>query len=133
MRLVIGILISIGAGAMALADAPPSTPPSTPAQTVASTAQTVASTATSSPATAASAPHEATAAPDPREKLLKLKGYKLEMRHGEKLYCRSEEVLGSRLAGRKVCGSVEELLEREHASQEMAGAAQRTQLNPTGK
>jgi hypothetical protein len=55
------------------------------------------------------------------------------MRHGEKMYCRNEEVLGSRLAGRKVCGTVAELESREHLSQEMAGNAQRQQLNPTGK
>ena len=57
----------------------------------------------------------------------------MEMRHGEKMYCRNEEVLGSRLAGRKVCGTVAELESREHLSQEMAGNAQRQQLNPTGK
>jgi hypothetical protein len=89
--------------------------------------------ATPPTASATGASHEATAAIEPREKRLRLKGYRLEMRHGEKMYCRSEEVLGSRVAGRKVCGTVEELENREHLSQEMIGNVQRQQLNPTGK
>jgi hypothetical protein len=32
-----------------------------------------------------------------------------------------------------ICGTVEELENREHLSQEMVGNAQRQQLNPTGK
>jgi hypothetical protein len=118
MRLVVGMLVFVGTGAIAFADAPSPTP-----------TQSAASTATP----AASAPHETTAAIDPREKILRLKGYRLEMRRGEKLYCRSEEVLGSRLAGRRVCGTVDELQQREHLSQEMVESAQRTQLNTTGK
>jgi len=164
MRLVIGILACMGAGAIALADTPPPTPtqpaasgvtttPSpaavaspapvagaTPAPAAGATPAPAAGT-TPAPAAGTTPPtasatgvsHQATAAIDPREKLLRLKGYRLEMRHGEKMYCRSEEVLGSRLAGRKVCGTVEEVENREHLSQEMVGNAQRVQLNPTGK
>jgi len=55
------------------------------------------------------------------------------MRHGDKMYCRNEDVLGSRVAGRKVCGTVEELETREQLSKEMLGNAQRQQLNPSGK
>jgi hypothetical protein len=121
MRLVVGILAFIGAGAIAVADPPSPTP-----------TQSAASAATP-PTPVASAPHETTAAIDPREKNLRLKGYRLEMRHGVKMYCRNEEVLGSRLGGRKICGTVEDLQEREHLSREMAESAQRLQLNPTGK
>ena len=64
--------------------------------------------------------------------MLKLKGYRLEMRHGEKFYCRNEEVLGSRVGGRKVCGTVADLQDRERLSRDMAESAQRQQLNPTG-
>lgn len=151
MRLVIGILACVGAGAITLAD----TPPPTPTQSAASNVSTAvspaapAATATSAPATAATtepataatppttsatgASHETTTAIAPREKLLRLKGYRLETRNGEKMYCRNEEVLGSRLAGRKVCGTVEEIESRERISQEMVGSAQRTQLSPSGK
>jgi hypothetical protein len=151
MRLVIGILACVSAGAIALADTPPQTPTQpaassvttapSPAAAAAVAVPAPAAAATPAPAAAATPPatsatgasHEATAAIDPREKLLRLKGYRLEMRRGEKIYCRNEEVLGSRLAGRKVCGTVEELENREHLSQEMIGNAQRQQLNPTGK
>ena len=129
MRLVIGMLAFLGAGAVALAD-PPS---SAPAQSAATTATPPQSAATTPPAPAASPSHETTAAIDPREKALKAKGYRMETRNGEKMYCRSEEVLGSRLAGRKVCGTVSELEQREHLSRDMAENAQRMQLNPTGK
>jgi hypothetical protein len=142
MRLVIGMLASMGA-AIALADTPPPTPAQPAASDVAKAPSlaapvpvavaTPAPAAASPTASAANASHEAVAATDPREKMLRLKGYRLEMRHGEKMYCRSEEVLGSRLAGKKVCGTVEELQDREHLSQEMAASAQRQQLNPTGK
>ena len=141
MRLVIGILAFVGAGAMALADPPPPAPTqsaaatTTPPQSAATNAtphQSATTTATP-PAPVASPSHETTAAIDPREKGLRAKGYRLETRNGEKMYCRSEEVLGSRLAGRKVCGTVSELDQREHLSRDMAENAQRMQLNPTGK
>jgi hypothetical protein len=121
MRLVVGILAFIGAGAIAVAD-PPSAAPTLPAA--------VAATPSTS---AASAPHATPAAIDPREKMLKAKGYHLEMRNGEKYYCRSEEVLGSRVGGRKFCGTVADLADREQRSKDMAEGAQRQQLNPTGK
>jgi hypothetical protein len=121
MRLVVGMLAILGAGALALADAPSPTP-----------TQSATTTATP-PAPAASPAHETTAAMDPREKILRSKGYRLEVRHGEKMYCRNEEVLGSRLGGKKVCGTVADLEEREHLSRDMTESAQRLQLNPTGK
>jgi hypothetical protein len=127
MRLIIGILAFVGASAIAVADTPTPTP--TPSTASAATPPTTPTP----PTPAASAPHDTTAAIDPREKMLKLKGYRLEMRNGEKMYCRSEEVLGSRLGGRKTCGTVDALLEREHMSRELAESAQRQQLNPTGK
>jgi hypothetical protein len=126
MRLIVGILAFIGAGAIAVADPPSQTPTQSAATTT-----TAASPAT--PATpAASALHEATAAIDPRERMLKAKGYHLEMRNGEKYYCHNEEVLGSRVGGRKFCGTVADLADREQRSKDMAESAQRSQLNPTG-
>jgi len=133
MRLVVGFLAMIGAGALAVAD-PPS---QTPTQSAASPASPASPASAASPATpptaAASAPHETPAAIDPREKMLKARGYHLEMRNGEKFYCRSEEVMGSRLGGRKYCGTVADVEDREHRSKDMAEGAQRQQLNPTGK
>jgi hypothetical protein len=119
------------AGAIAIAD-PPS---QTPTQSAASAATPPAATppAATPPTAAASAPHETTAAIDPRERMLKAKGYHLETRNGEKFYCRNEEVLGSRVGGRKFCGTVAGLADREQRSKDMAEGAQRSQLNPTGK
>jgi hypothetical protein len=132
MRLVLGMLACMGTGAIALADPPPSTPTQPAASSVPTASVPATAPAAAAPATApaASTSHEAPAATDQREKLLRLKGYRSEMRHGEKMYCRSEEVLGSRLGGRKVCGTVEQLEDREHMSKEMLETAQRTQSNP---
>jgi hypothetical protein len=130
MRLVVGILVCMGAGAIAAADTPPPAPTQPAASSVAAPAAPAAAPSTAS---AASTSHDAAAAVDPREKMLKARGYHVEMRLGEKLYCRSEQVLGSRVPGKKICGTADELQDREHSSKEMTESAQRMQLNPTGK
>jgi len=117
MRLVIGWLAFVGTGAIAIAEPPSPTP-------------SQSTTTTTSPP--ASPSGETTAAISPREKMPKNKGYRLEMHNGQKVYCRSEEVLGSRLGRKKTCGTVEELEEREHLSREVTETAQRMQLNPIG-
>jgi hypothetical protein len=48
----------------------------------------------------------------PQEKNLLRHGYKLEVRAGERRFCREEDTLGSRLHTHKVCGSVESLTRR---------------------
>ena len=136
MQIVIGILVFAGVGAIALAD-PPSPAP-TQSATSTSTLSPPAPATPPAPAAppaapAASPPHETTAATDLREKMLRSKGYHLEMRPGEKVYCRVEPVMGSRLGGNKSCGTVEELAAREYRSQELIESAQRNQLNKTGK
>ena len=120
MRLIVGILAL--AGAVALAD----TPSPSPTEPATSRAASTATSTPTAPSPAASSPKETTAALDPREKSLKDKGYRAESRHGEKVYCRSEEVLGSRLGARRICGTVAQLDEREHLSKEMAEHAQRS-------
>ena len=52
------------------------------------------------------------------EDLLVKRGYKLEMRHGEKWFCRREEVLGSRLGDKKVCGTASMLYEANKEQQD---------------
>jgi len=127
MRVVVAIFAFIGAGALAVADPPSQTP--TQSAATATSAATPAAPATP----AASAPQVTPAAIDPREKMLKAKGYHVETRNGEKYYCRSEEVMGSRVGGRKYCGTVADVADREQRSKDMAEGAQRQQLNPTGK
>ena len=48
----------------------------------------------------------------PAEKDLLRHGYRLEVRNGERRFCRQEDTLGSRLHAHKVCGSVESLTRR---------------------
>jgi hypothetical protein len=55
---------------------------------------------------------------DAREKYLLGKGYKIRMRGGVKMFCREEDVLGSRLAKVQECGTAKALIEREHSERE---------------
>jgi hypothetical protein len=54
------------------------------------------------------------------------KGYRVKVIHGERYYCRREEMLGTRLQGALQCTSAEELRRREERSIE---ATQETQKN----
>jgi hypothetical protein len=118
MRFAVGVLITVGAGAFALAVADPTgSPPASTAKPAAaapaSAAQTPAtaqsavapSTAEALPAAAASSPTSLTpgatrpveSAEALLEKRLRAQGYKAYMRNGEKIFCRRETPLGSNL------------------------------------
>jgi hypothetical protein len=75
----------------------------------------------------------ATAAVDPAEKELLAKGYKIEMHNGERLFCRREEVLGSRLGAGKVCGTKERLKHSEQESKDFTEESQRHRITPDGR
>jgi hypothetical protein len=115
MRPAAAVLACLGIGAASGASAdPPSSPPaqSSVAEPAAATrtSPTEAATATApvaAPQSAATA--STTAAVDPEEKRLRAMGYKMQMRNGEKVFCRREEVLGSRLEGKLICGTVQDL------------------------
>ena len=150
MRFVVSVLASLGVGAIsvALADPPASSPPRTiaapaadaPAAAPAADAP-AATPAASPPAAATSTPaaKAATAAPataptiDQYEKHFLAEGYKLEMHNGRKLFCRSEEILGSHLGGQKVCATLEQLKATETGHREQIEKWQRTGAAPTGK
>jgi hypothetical protein len=141
MRLVIGLVaaISIAAGSQVLAldpqqqsptpaqPAPDSAPapatvsPSSPDQSGAKPPAADANAATSASATAAANPPVVVKAGKPEltheEQQLVSRGYKLEMRHGEKWFCRREAVLGSRLQETKVCGTAS-MLSSNRANQQ---------------
>jgi hypothetical protein len=70
---------------------------------------------------------------DPKEKSLLAKGYKLRMRSGQKVFCKYEQVLGSRLQGREVCGTADELLAASQAAQQGVQEAQTRQPMVSGK
>lgn len=46
------------------------------------------------------------------EQLLVNKGYKVQVVNGEKIFCRREEVLGSRLGEKKVCGTASQFIQQ---------------------
>ena len=109
MRLIVGLLacVSVGGICVAWADPPSSNSTATPAAAAPSsapTAQTAAPTAKAAPATAA--------VEDPAvARRLRAAGYHSEMHSGVKVWCKTEESLGSRLSsgGPKICGTAKEL------------------------
>ena len=129
MRLILGALACVGIGGLsvALADAPTSSATSPPAA--------AAPTATAATSTASvTASTDKPAAPDTSvdEKHFLAEGYKLEMRHGEKYFCRSEEVFGSRLGSGKVCSTAQQLTETERDARATVDRNMMQQHNPKG-
>ena len=124
MRLVVGLLAFAGAVNLALADDPPATP--------ASSAAAPAASAPATAATAAAAATKASAAIDPAEKRLMSLGYRPQMSHGQKIFCKREPVLGSRTEVNLHCGTAAELAAETHYSQDAAQRLQQNQMNPPG-
>ena len=137
----IGILACIGLGAVSVAGADAPNPPAAPAAALTPAAPaTPTSTATAPAPTTSAAPVKA-AAPaetlassgdDERERHFLAEGYKLEMRNGEKVFCRREEVLGSRLGAQKVCSSALQLTETERQARDSVSRSMMQQNNPGG-
>jgi hypothetical protein len=125
MRIVVGVMACLGAGALtsALADPPTDTqgdkPAATAAAPAASPAPASASQAASSDAAAARAA-AAKAQLDRDTRHFLAEGYKPEMHRGEQIYCRKENVLGSRVTAMKDCGTIEQLRVREERTNENA-------------
>jgi cytoskeletal protein RodZ len=116
----IALLTLLGAGVftVALADTPadPATasPPAATAAPAATSTSSAPATATSSNAATASSPASAAAGPAKEsdtalEKRLTNSGYKSRMRNGQKVWCKQQGELGSRLGGQEVCGTPDEL------------------------
>jgi hypothetical protein len=137
MRFVVGALACMAVGGISLALADPSTtasarsPPSAPsAPSAPAAAAPTPAPATPAPATPQAAPAAAaTPAIDPEEKRLLAEGYRMQMRHGEKMFCRREEVLGSRLEGKMSCTTAAQLQATRDRAREAAERAQRQQTN----
>jgi hypothetical protein len=61
-------------------------------------------------------------------------GYRPKMRHGQKVFCRTEPELGSRLGGQEVCATVAEHKARQTAVREELERERRSSMSsPTGK
>ena len=121
--------LSLGASCLAYPD-PPATPPAasmpeaapvTPAPPAAPAAATNTQAASATP----TAPEI-----DPREKYLLAKGYKIRMRGGVKMFCREEDVLGSRLEKVQSCGTAQTLIERERNEKDAWEQVQRLSVMP---
>lgn len=134
MRIMVGIMafIGFGGGTLAIADPAPGTPPAaTSAQTAtpAPSAAPAASSATATPNSTAAAPVTAAAqaqsddAAD--EKRLRAAGYKPEMHNGEKIWCRKEDSIGSRLAVQRNCGTASSLAKSMQDNQRNVADSQR--------
>jgi hypothetical protein len=67
------------------------------------------------------------------EKHFLAEGYKEEMHNGEKLFCRREQPMGSRLGAAKTCGTAEQLAANEREAQAAYQRGQTQQNNPSGK
>jgi hypothetical protein len=137
MRFAAAVLACLGIGSAsgALAD-----PPSSPAEQSA-VAEPAAATPTSAteaatakaPVTAPQTASAAKPAVDPEEQRLMAQGYRPKMRHGHKVFCRTEPELGSRLGGQEICATVEELKARQTAVREELEREQRSKMaSPTG-
>jgi hypothetical protein len=118
-------LMGIGAVSMALAD-PPTPAPASEAQPASAAAGPAAAPASPPTAAVITAPAD----DDLLDRHLRSEGYKVEMHNGQKIYCRKEDVLGSRLgASTKTCGTAEQLKITEAQAHELV---ERTQRQQTG-
>ena len=140
-------LALFGAGGLVLAADPPLTTQqpehvATPAAVVTDSVSPVTSAPSAAPAPpaltspAASQPAAAKAAApslSADEQRLLSQGYKPQMRNGEKIYCRREAELGSRISAVQHCGTVTQLTTATQNGKDYTEKIQRSQLNPAGK
>jgi hypothetical protein len=159
MRLVVSVLACVGVSGISIALADPPTdaasanppaaaPAATPPAAAAPAAPAAAAPAKPADPAAAAKPAASSTAPaatehaapvvvsapqmDQEEKHFVSEGYKVEMRNGEKVYCRREEVLGSHLGGQKQCASGQQLMFIEKDSARQAEHAQHNQTSSPG-
>jgi hypothetical protein len=139
MRFVVSALACVGVGALsvALAEPPKDSAAAAPAAAApAAAAPAPAATVAIPPAVTITGTRPATpAAPDVSldEKHFLAEGYKMEMRHGEKYFCRNEELLGTRLGREKVCSTAQQLKATEQQAQASVTKSMMQQNNPAGK
>ena len=150
MRLFSGVLacVFIGAGSVALAEDPPpsatdnsastapaaAAPSAAPATTAATPAPVASATKSAVTVTAAATPPAAPEV-DPIEKHFISEGYRMQMRNGEKVFCRREEVMGTRLGSNNMtCSTAEVLKQTEAQAHATVERAQNQQASgPTGR
>jgi hypothetical protein len=147
MRLWSGVLALIGVGSIALAVADPPSAPAASSTPVAPAANAAPATpaASTAPAAAPATPAAAAAAPatsvtvsaqeeSQMERHFRSEGYTVEMHNGQKMYCRKEQVLGSRLGGSsKTCTTEDQLKMNESQAQSDLSRTQHQWAGTSGK
>ena len=140
MRFDLLALALLGVGSFALAaaaDPAPATPTEHAAAAPAVTDPASVSTSASrvaAPARAASAaasPNAAMEVSAAEQHLISL-GYKPQVRDGQKIYCRREAALGSRIVAAQHCGTAAQLTTTTQEGKDYLEKTQRSQLNPVG-
>jgi hypothetical protein len=114
----------------ALAD-PPAAPQSPAAPAAAAAPATPAENA-SPPSAAPKTTVVVEAEQDQLEKHFLAEGYKEEMHNGEKMLCRREQEMGSRLGAKKYCATALQLQETERESRAAMQRGMSQQTNPKG-
>jgi hypothetical protein len=133
MRRIVGVLacLSISAVSVALADPPASSAPA--AAQPADSTPAAASAQSSAPATATTAAEAPKPDVDAQEKHFLAEGYKIEMHNGEKLFCRREEQMGTRLGATKTCATAQQLTVTEQQTKQGLERYQGYQTGPSSK
>jgi hypothetical protein len=137
MRVFTGVMACVGIGAVSIAladpaDAPKSSAPA--AVTEARTSVPASPSTAAAPATPAAPAVTITAAtPDAQEQLERhflSEGYKSEMHGSQKVFCRREDTIGTRLGASKNCGTVDQLKQQEDLAAQATHNIQRTNQRP---
>ena len=137
MRVFTGVMACVGIGAVSIAladpaDAPKSSAPA--AVTEARTSVPASPSTAAAPATPAAPAVTVTAAtPDAQEQLERhflSEGYKSEMHGSQKVFCRREDTIGTRLGASKNCGTVDQLKQQEDLAAQATHNIQRTNQRP---
>jgi hypothetical protein len=140
MRVFSAVLggLAIGAacaGLAACADQAPVTPPppSIPVAASAAPVVVVAAAPGAAPVAGAAAAQDPAAAA--LEKHFLSEGYKIEIRNGQKMFCRREETMGTHLgSSQKYCSTPEQLAANEAQAKELVERYQRQQVSgPSSK
>jgi len=137
----ITLLTLLGAGVFtaALADTPAdqaaaSPPAATAAPAATTSAPAMAASANAAPSSSASTTVSPAGESDAAlEKRLTNSGYKSKIRNGQKVWCKQQGELGSRLGGQEVCATPDEWRRVMRENQDVVEHIQRVGSQPSGK
>lgn len=137
MRVFTGVMACVGIGAVSIALADPAEAPKSSAPAAVTEARTsvpASPSTAAAPATPAAPAVTITAAtPDAQEQLERhflSEGYKSEMHGSQKVFCRREDTIGTRLGASKNCGTVDQLKQQEDLAAQATHNIQRTNQRP---